>query len=79
MTTLKYSIIGWCALKDTDLNCSKTSLIQINWERTLVQISERPNYRSATENMFREVVKWDFTCLFRQHNFILKLRLHIIE
>jgi hypothetical protein len=35
-----------------------TSLIRTNWERTLVQISESPNYRSATENMFREVIKW---------------------
>jgi hypothetical protein len=29
---------------------SKTSLIRTNWERTLVQISERLNYRSDTEN-----------------------------
>jgi hypothetical protein len=29
----------------------KTSLIRINWERTLVQISNSPNYRSATENV----------------------------
>jgi hypothetical protein len=29
-----------------------------NWERTLVQISESPNCRSAIENMFREVLKW---------------------
>jgi hypothetical protein len=41
---------------------SKTSLIRTNWERTLVQISESPNYRSATENMLREVIKW--TSLF---------------
>jgi hypothetical protein len=57
---------------------SKTSLIQTNWEKTLVQISESPNYRSDTENMFREVMM-DFTCLFRQYNFILKLRLQIIK
>jgi hypothetical protein len=37
---------------------SKTSLIQNNWERTLVQMSESPNYRSATVNMLREVIKW---------------------
>jgi hypothetical protein len=36
---------------------SKTSLIRTNWERTLVQISESPNYRSAAGNMFREVIK----------------------
>jgi hypothetical protein len=29
-----------------------------NWERTLVQFSESPNCRSATENIFREVIKW---------------------
>jgi hypothetical protein len=29
---------------------SKLSLIRINWEQTLVQISESPNYKSATEN-----------------------------
>jgi hypothetical protein len=28
---------------------SKTSLIRTNWERTLVQINESPNCRSATE------------------------------
>jgi hypothetical protein len=33
-------------------------MIRTNWERTLVQISESPNYRSATNNMFEEVVKW---------------------
>jgi hypothetical protein len=38
---------------------SKTSLIQTNWEQTFVQISESPNYRSALENMFREVIKWN--------------------
>jgi hypothetical protein len=55
---------------------SKTSLIRTNWERTLVQISESPNYRSVTENMLREVISiMDFTCLFRQYNFTLKLRL----
>jgi hypothetical protein len=37
---------------------SKISLIRTNWERTLVQISESSNYTSATENMFREVIKW---------------------
>jgi hypothetical protein len=37
---------------------SKTSLIWTNWGRTLVKISESPNYRSATENVFREVIKW---------------------
>jgi hypothetical protein len=37
---------------------SNTSLIRTNWERTLVQISQGPNYRSATENMFTEVIKW---------------------
>jgi hypothetical protein len=36
---------------------SKFSLIQTNWEQTLIQISENPNYRSVTENMFREVTK----------------------
>jgi hypothetical protein len=39
-------------------NYSKASLIRINLERTLVQISESLNYRSATENIFREVIKW---------------------
>jgi hypothetical protein len=33
-----------------------TSLIRTNWERTLVQISESPNYKSTTENMFKEVI-----------------------
>jgi hypothetical protein len=37
---------------------SKTSLIRTNWDLTLFQISECPNYRSAIENMFREVIKW---------------------
>jgi hypothetical protein len=36
---------------------SKTSLILTNWERTLVHLSESPNYKSATENMFRKVTK----------------------
>jgi hypothetical protein len=56
---------------------SKNTLIQTNWEWTLVQIS--PNYRSATENMFKEVIKWTPMCLFRQCNFILELRLHVIK
>jgi hypothetical protein len=42
-------------LNVTNCNYSKTSLI---WERTLVQISESLNYGSATEDMFREVIKW---------------------
>jgi hypothetical protein len=33
-------------------------VIQTDWEQTLVQISESPNYGNATENMFREVIKW---------------------
>jgi hypothetical protein len=37
---------------------SKTSLIQTNWEQTLVQINENLNDRSTTENMFREVIKY---------------------
>jgi hypothetical protein len=37
---------------------SRTSLIRTNWERTLIQISESPDYRSATKNVFREVIKW---------------------
>jgi hypothetical protein len=37
---------------------SKTSLIRTNWERTPVQIGEGPNYRSASENMFRDAIKW---------------------
>jgi hypothetical protein len=37
---------------------SKTSIIQTNWEQTLVQINEGPNYRRATESQFREVMKW---------------------
>jgi hypothetical protein len=37
---------------------SKISLIWTNWERTLVQISESSHYTSATENMFRKVIKW---------------------
>jgi hypothetical protein len=50
---------SWAYLKFLlDLKYSKNSLIRANWERTLVQISESPNYRSATENMFREVIKW---------------------
>jgi hypothetical protein len=51
-------VIGVEALLLEMLKYSKTSLIQTNRERTLVQISESPNYRSATENMFREVIKW---------------------
>jgi hypothetical protein len=39
-------------------NYSNTSLIETNWERTLVQISVSLNYRSANENMFMEVIKW---------------------
>jgi hypothetical protein len=39
---------------------SKTSLIQANLEWTPFQITESPNYRSATENMFKDVVKWTF-------------------
>jgi hypothetical protein len=57
----------------------KTSLIRTNLELTLVEISESPNYRSATENMFREAIKWACKCLFRQYNFSLKLRLNIIK
>jgi hypothetical protein len=37
---------------------SKTSLIWTNWKQILVQISESLNYRSATENMLRELIKW---------------------
>jgi hypothetical protein len=44
-----------CSLVD---KYSMTSLIWTNWEQTLVKISESLNYRSATENMFREVIKW---------------------
>jgi hypothetical protein len=57
-------------------NYSKTSLIWTNWEQTLVQISESLNYRSATENMFREFIKWtshvllsNITVLFSLCNF----------
>jgi hypothetical protein len=35
----------------------KASLLRTNWERTLVQISDSPNYRSATVNMLMEVIK----------------------
>jgi hypothetical protein len=36
----------------------ENSLIWTNWEGTIGQRSEGPNYRIATENMFREVIKW---------------------
>jgi hypothetical protein len=36
----------WC--QHCKYNFSKTSLIRTNWERTLVLISESPNYRSDT-------------------------------
>jgi hypothetical protein len=60
---IHYCIDGICdstnSHKHGDVRiCSKTSLIRTNWERTLFQISESPNYKSATENMFREVIKW---------------------
>jgi hypothetical protein len=35
--------------KGSEMEYSKTSLILTNWERSLVQISESLNYRSATE------------------------------
>jgi hypothetical protein len=44
-------------LKDRE-EYSKTSPIRTNWERTFVQVSECTNYRSATEDMFREVINW---------------------
>jgi hypothetical protein len=37
--------------------------MRTTWEGTLVQIGGRLNYRSATENMFEEVIKWDLACL----------------
>jgi hypothetical protein len=54
---------------------SKTSLIGFNWEQTLAQISESLNYRSATENMFRKVIKWT-SCVSLG---ITTFRLHIIK
>jgi hypothetical protein len=36
----------------------KTTPILTNWDWTLIEISESPNYRSADEDMFREVIKW---------------------
>jgi hypothetical protein len=58
---------------------NKTSLIQTNWEQTLVQITESLNYRSVTENMFKEVIR-DFTCLFRQYyNFEASIAYHEIN
>jgi hypothetical protein len=50
-------MVVFCDSARMSSNCSKTSLIQTNWEGTLVEISESLNYRSATENMFREVLK----------------------
>jgi hypothetical protein len=40
------------------ISYSTTSLIRTNWERAPVEISGSPNYRIATENMLREVIKW---------------------
>jgi hypothetical protein len=62
---------------ETLLKYSNTSLIRTTWERTLVQISESSNYKSATENTGSN--KMDFTCHFRQYNLILKLRFHIVK
>jgi hypothetical protein len=58
---------------------SKTSLIQTNLERTLVQIGKSLNHGSPTESVFREVIRWNVICLSRQYNIILKLRLFIIK
>jgi hypothetical protein len=58
---------------------SVVQTVQTNWERSLIQIAESPNYVSATENMFGEVIKWASCVFFRQYNFILKLRLHTIK
>jgi hypothetical protein len=55
---------------------SKTALMRTNWERTLVQISESPKFCGK---YVLGSYKTDFTCLFRQYSFILKLRLHIIN
>jgi hypothetical protein len=55
---------------------SKTSIIRTNWEQTLVQINESPNYRSATEKTLSEVTKWislvflENETLFRNLNLI---------
>jgi hypothetical protein len=56
-----------------------SSLIRTNWERNIVQISESPNYRSAIENVLIEVIKWTSRVFFRQYNFILKPRVHVIK
>jgi hypothetical protein len=55
MTQKNWAGTKWMHIDTTE---RKTTLIRTNWERTLVQISESPNYTSATENMFREVIKW---------------------
>jgi hypothetical protein len=48
----------------------QTWLIATSWERSLVQISQDPNYRSTIDNTFKGSYKM---CLFKQCNFILKL------
>jgi hypothetical protein len=39
--------------------CNETSLILINLERNLIEIRKILNYKSAAENMFNEVIKWN--------------------
>jgi hypothetical protein len=58
---------------------SKTSLIRTNWERTLVQISESPNYGSATEHMFRELIKWTSRVLLGNTTLFWNIKLHNIK
>jgi hypothetical protein len=58
LSCLSKLVTGYNEQIIVNLIYSKTSLIRTHWERTLVQISESLNYRSATENMFREVIKW---------------------
>jgi hypothetical protein len=53
---------------------SKTSLIRTNWERILVQISESPNYRTATENKFKEVIKSAWRVLLGNKNSVALVR-----
>jgi hypothetical protein len=53
---------------------TKTQQEFTNWERTLISPSGSPDFRSATGKKFSEATKW-FTRPFRQHKFILKIKL----
>jgi hypothetical protein len=51
-------VLGMEALLLGMLKYIKTLLIWTNQNQTLVQINKSLNYRSSTESMLREVMKW---------------------